>query len=109
MTLGEVMYSITGLQFSFTQAPESMRSVLQGCWQLTIAVGNLVVLFVVGASLLSQMWEFFLFALIMFLAMIIFMVLAYRYKPIPPDMLDVSEEVEKEEKKSPLEIESSDL
>lgn len=36
MTLGEVMFSITGLQFSFTQAPESMKSVLQGCWMVNL-------------------------------------------------------------------------
>lgn len=29
------MFSITGLQFAFTQAPESMKSVLQGCWMVS--------------------------------------------------------------------------
>lgn len=43
MTLGEVMFSVTGLQFSYSQAPESMKAVLQACWQLTVAVGNLIV------------------------------------------------------------------
>lgn len=41
MTLGEVMFSITGLQFSFTQAPESMKSVLQGCWMVNQKVSRL--------------------------------------------------------------------
>jgi hypothetical protein len=59
-----------------------------------VAVGNLVVVFIVGTSLLSQMWEFFLFAGIMFAAMGIFMVLAYRYKPIPLEELHKIEEEE---------------
>ncbi|XP_055627524.1 peptide transporter family 1 [Toxorhynchites rutilus septentrionalis] len=84
LTLGEVMYSITGLEFSFTQAPESMKSVLQGCWQLTVAVGNLIVVIVAEARIFdAQKWEFMLFAALMFIDMGIFAVLAYYYKPIP--------------------------
>lgn len=84
MTLGEVMYSITGLEFSFTQAPESMKSVLQGCWQLTVAVGNLIVVIVAEAKIFeAQKWEFVLFACLMFVDMGLFSVLAYYYKPIP--------------------------
>lgn len=50
MTLGEVMYSVTGLQFSYAQAPDSMKSVIQACWQLTVAFGNLIDVIVVGAK-----------------------------------------------------------
>lgn len=28
----QVMFSVTGLEFAFTQAPESLKSVLQACW-----------------------------------------------------------------------------
>lgn len=84
MTLGEVMYSITGLEFSFTQAPESMKSVLQGCWQLTVAVGNLIVVIVAEAKIFDeQKWEFVLFAVLMFVDMGLFSILAWRYKQIP--------------------------
>ncbi|KFB35383.1 AGAP010383-PA-like protein [Anopheles sinensis] len=84
MTLGEVMYSITGLEFSFTQAPESMKSVLQGCWQLTVAVGNLIVVIVAEAKIFdAQKWEFVLFAGLMFIDMGLFSILAWRYKEIP--------------------------
>lgn len=104
------MYSVTGLQFSFTQAPESMKSVLQGCWQLTIAIGNLVVVFIIGInSGLSQSAEFFLFAGLMFAAMILFSWLAYRYKPISLDELQKIDEEEKlkaGEKPSPLDFAS---
>lgn len=48
ITLGEVMFSVTGLEFSFTQAPESMKSVIQGCWMLTVAFGNLIVVIITG-------------------------------------------------------------
>ena len=81
MTLGEVMYSVTGLEFSYSQSPESMKSVIQSAWQLTVGVGNLIVVIITGAKFFeSQANEFFLFAGLMFLDMAIFAVLAYRYK-----------------------------
>lgn len=54
MTLGEVMYSVTGLQFSFNEAPQSMKSVLTGCWMLTIAVGNLIIVFIAEAKMFND-------------------------------------------------------
>lgn len=42
MTSGEIMFSITGLEFAFSQAPASLKSVVQSAWLLTTAAGNLV-------------------------------------------------------------------
>lgn len=49
MTLGEVMYSVTGLAFSYAEAPVSMKSVLQSCWLLTVAFGNVIDIIIIGA------------------------------------------------------------
>ena len=46
LTMGEIMFSVTGLEFSYNQAPTSMKSVVQACWLLTTAVGNLLVVFI---------------------------------------------------------------
>lgn len=81
MTLGEVMFSVTGLAFSYAQAPESMKSVIQACWLLAVAFGNALFVIVVEVKMFkSQAFEFLVFAGLMFLNMIIFMILAYRYK-----------------------------
>lgn len=53
MTMGEVMFSVTGLEFSFTQAPVSMKSVLQSVWLLTVAFGNLIVVLIVEGNFLD--------------------------------------------------------
>lgn len=53
MTMGEVMFSVTGLEFSFTQAPTSMKSVLQSVWLLTVAFGNLIVVLIVEGNFLD--------------------------------------------------------
>ncbi|KAH8387298.1 hypothetical protein KR093_006092, partial [Drosophila rubida] len=86
MTLGEVMFSVTGLEFSYAQAPPSMKSVLQACWLLTVAFGNVIVVIIAEAALFdSQASEFFLFAGLMFIDMLLFMFMAYNYKPNDPN------------------------
>lgn len=86
MTLGEVMFSVTGLEFSYAQAPPSMKSVLQACWLLTVAFGNVIVVIIAEAALFdSQASEFFLFAGLMFIDMLLFTFMAYRYKPNNPN------------------------
>ncbi|KAG5683602.1 hypothetical protein PVAND_012875 [Polypedilum vanderplanki] len=99
VTLAEVMFAVTGLEFSYTQAPESMKSVLQGCWQMTVGLGNLIVAIVVTTKMFeSQAFEFLLFALMMFLDMAIFMVLGIYYKPIPLEELKKVENESNEKK-----------
>jgi len=82
ITVGEIMFSVTGLEFSYSQAPESMKSVLQAAWLLTVAFGNIIVIIVAEAKAFNdQASEFFMFACLMLIDMGIFMWLAWRYTP----------------------------
>jgi POT family proton-dependent oligopeptide transporter len=42
LTAGEVMVSITGLEFSYTQAPNKMKSAVMALWLFAVSVGNQV-------------------------------------------------------------------
>ena len=44
LTLGEVLVSATGLEFAYSQAPQSMKGVVMSFWNLTTTIGNLWVL-----------------------------------------------------------------
>lgn len=86
MTAGEVMFSVTGLEFSYSQAPVSMKSVLQACWLLTVAIGNVIVVAITHLKFFqSQAAEFFLFAVLMVIDMGIFVLIAMRYKYVVHD------------------------
>ncbi|MGI8602372.1 MAG: MFS transporter, partial [Verrucomicrobiales bacterium] len=41
ITMAEVMISITGLEFSYTQAPPKMKSLMLGYWYFAVSMGNL--------------------------------------------------------------------
>jgi dipeptide/tripeptide permease len=81
MTTAEIMFAISGISFAYSQAPESMKSVLQATWYFTMAIGNLIVVIVAEAKMVdNQVWEYIIFALLLGVATILFIALAYYYK-----------------------------
>ncbi|XP_062611424.1 solute carrier family 15 member 1-like [Saccostrea cucullata] len=80
VTVGEVLFSITGLAFAYSQAPITMKSVVQAAWLMTTAVGSLVVVIVAQVQYFtSQVAEFMFFAALMALATIMFIVMSCFY------------------------------
>eukprot|EP00095_Tigriopus_kingsejongensis_P000412 maker-scaffold19_size710362-snap-gene-5.13 protein:Tk00412 transcript:maker-scaffold19_size710362-snap-gene-5.13-mRNA-1 annotation:"peptide transporter family 1-like isoform x2" len=95
LTAGEVLFSITSLAFAFTQAPASMKAVVQALFLQTNAIGNLLDIFVVALLsdlFSSQAYEFFLFAALMLVDMAILAYLATKYTY--SDYTDIKEEEE---------------
>ncbi len=43
LTAGEILISITGLEYAYTQAPKTMKSVIMSFWLLTVSLGNILV------------------------------------------------------------------
>jgi len=85
LTAGEVMVSITCLEFSYTQAPQAMKSFVMAFFMLSIAVGNLftsAVNFVIqnpdGSSRLADA-EYFLFFTTLMLATAVLFTLVARF------------------------------
>ncbi|KAM6934037.1 solute carrier family 15 member 1 [Xenentodon cancila] len=85
ITAGEVMFSVTGLEFSYSQAPSNMKAVLQAGWLFTVAVGNFIVLIVAELAKLPKRWaEYVLFASLLVAVCIIFSIMACFYTYIDP-------------------------
>src|SRR5439155_4462374 len=87
LTLGEAMVSITGLEFSYTQAPNTMKSSVMALWLFFIAVGEFFVgkfnawdLNADGTRKLTDLQYFGFFTIVMFVASAVFVVLACFYK-----------------------------
>ncbi len=87
LTLGEAMVSITGLEFSYTQAPNKMKSAVMALWLFTVSLGNQFTAqvnnFIMnpdGSAKMSDFNYYMFFAIVMFVATAIFSVVARFYK-----------------------------
>jgi POT family proton-dependent oligopeptide transporter len=87
LTAAEVMVSITCLEFSYTQAPRTMKSFVMAFFMLSISLGNLftsAVNFVIrnpdGSSALEGADYFLFFTLLMLVTAVLFVVVARYYR-----------------------------
>lgn len=73
ISLSEVLFSITGLEFSYSMAPESMKSVILAAWALTTTFGNLLTVAIEALHLFNDLAHDFLFYAVLMLGdMILF-------------------------------------
>jgi POT family proton-dependent oligopeptide transporter len=87
LTSAEVMVSVTCLEFSYTQAPKTMKSFVMAFYFLSVAVGNLftsAVNFFIqnedGTSKLAGANYFWFFTGLMFITAALFLFVSNRYK-----------------------------
>lgn len=87
LTMAEVMVSITGLEFSYTQSPNSMKSFIMGLWLLSVSLGNgitaivnVIIVNADGTYKLNGSEYFWFFAILMFVTAVAFIFMAMRYK-----------------------------
>ncbi|MBV9671850.1 MAG: POT family MFS transporter [Verrucomicrobia bacterium] len=88
ITAGEVLVSITGLEFSYTQAPNTMKSAVMALWLLTVSFGNLFTGFLnflipklgrLGLKLTGATY-FEFFAQLMLVTAIVFIIVSRLYR-----------------------------
>jgi POT family proton-dependent oligopeptide transporter len=82
LSIGEVLVSVTALEFAYTQAPPPMKSVIMSLWYVTIAVGSLLTAAVAKANRFHGAAYFAFFAVLMLLGALAFSWVARRYRPV---------------------------
>ncbi len=82
ITMAEVMVSITGLEFAYTQAPRSMKSSIMSIWLLTVFFGNLITAYVSQINFfpVASTGYFMFFAGLMALFSVVFWWMGKNYK-----------------------------
>lgn len=55
ITAGEVLFSITGLEFAYSEAAPQLKSVVQALWLFTTAIGDLIVVVIITLNLFSDL------------------------------------------------------
>jgi proton-dependent oligopeptide transporter, POT family len=83
LTAGEILVSITGLEFAYTQAPRSVKSTVMSVWYLTIASGNLLKATVAQLNVFDEGPAQFLFwSAAMVAVAVVFVFVARRYRMV---------------------------
>jgi POT family proton-dependent oligopeptide transporter len=77
ITVSEVLVSITGLEFAYSQAPKRMKSTIMGFWYLTVAFGNMLVSLLAEFGKLPLIQFFWVFAALMAISGLLFGLRAY--------------------------------
>jgi len=85
LTMGEILVSVTGLEFAYSQAPRSLRSTIMSIWFLAIAAGNLLTAVLSKLVRLDGASNFWMYAVLMLLAAVVFREVARRYKAWTPN------------------------
>ncbi len=87
LIIAEVMVYGTGLEFSYTQAPNAMKSLIMGFFMLSISLGNGITALVnyiitddQGNTMLTGVEYFLFFVALMFVVSIVFIFVAKAYK-----------------------------
>ncbi|UPT74108.1 MAG: POT family MFS transporter [Elusimicrobiota bacterium] len=80
ITIAEIMISITGLEFAYTQAPRAMKSTIMSFFFLTIFFGNVLTAYVSAINKFQGASFYWFFAILMAAVSGIFIWTASRYK-----------------------------
>ena len=102
ISFAEILISITGLEFAYTQAPPALKSTLTACWLVTTGLGNLlagVLWEALGPPTMTVTGLSILFAGLMLLDAMVFMHISYTFQHAPSQVgtLDSSEEGEQKD------------
>ncbi|KAL3090065.1 hypothetical protein niasHS_006517 [Heterodera schachtii] len=100
MTVGEILLSVTGLEFSYSQAAPSMKSVVQALWLLTVFFGNIIDIVISQVQISDPVEEFFIYAALMFAVIGLFVLLAMRYKYVDEHNLEIPDSPERSRRSS---------
>ncbi|KHJ90702.1 hypothetical protein OESDEN_09447, partial [Oesophagostomum dentatum] len=80
ITAAEILFSITGYEFAYSQSAPSMKALVQALWLLTTAVGDSIIVLITALNLFSNMaTEFFAYAGAMCAVIIVFALMSIFY------------------------------
>jgi dipeptide/tripeptide permease len=107
MSAAEVLISVNGLSFAYSQSPPSAKTVLQSFWSMNAVCGNIIIIIIVkvNAALKTEQTKEYMFVMILTsVVTLIFIGLAYNYK----DPMATSTNVTAKERRKTIDEEDID-
>jgi dipeptide/tripeptide permease len=110
MCFAEILVSISGLEFAYSQAPNSMKSVMVAVFNLTIAAGNLLVVLIADLPIIpktllfKQVYEYLFFAFLVILFLFFFLFINRNFKYLEERKDEGAAEIVLEQYENPLDF-----
>ncbi|CAJ0566904.1 unnamed protein product, partial [Mesorhabditis spiculigera] len=86
ITAAEILFSITGLEFAYSQSSPSLKAVVTAMWLFTQALGDAVIIVIDELDLFQNLAvEFFVYSGILFVVVVVLLLLSifyYEYKEV---------------------------
>ncbi len=82
LTAAEILVSVTGLEFAYTQAPRAAKSTVMSFWFLTISFGNLIAAGVSALNVFEHEAAWVFWAVLTTVVGVSFALIARRYKVV---------------------------
>uniref|UniRef100_A0A915CQW9 Uncharacterized protein n=1 Tax=Ditylenchus dipsaci TaxID=166011 RepID=A0A915CQW9_9BILA len=79
MTAAEILFSITGYEFAYSQAAPSMKSIVQALWLLTVSAGDAIIVVIALMKIPNMAVALVMYAGMMLAVMAVFALLAIFY------------------------------
>ncbi|XP_050351962.1 peptide transporter family 1-like isoform X2 [Nymphalis io] len=99
ISIAEVLFAVTGNEFAFNEAPESMKAVMTAVWLLTEAAGNVIIIIITRLFInYKQETQSFIFTGMMFTSIAVFHFMSRNYQ------FGFTDEVVRKERRSDSEV-----
>ncbi|XP_041986798.1 peptide transporter family 1-like [Aricia agestis] len=81
ISIAEVLYAVTGNEFTFKEAPDSMRAVMTAVWLMTEALGNVLIIIITRLCVnCRQETQSFIYTALMYSSLVVFWYLSRGYQ-----------------------------
>ncbi|CAG9560958.1 unnamed protein product [Danaus chrysippus] len=95
IAIAEVLFAITGSEFIFKEAPETMKSVMTAAWLIIEAIGNIIIIVITRIFIdYSQETQTFIYAGLMCVSILIFHLISKSYQFLMSDEVKTEENSE---------------
>lgn len=86
LCIGEIYFLLTLTEFTYSQAPNSMKAIISSLRIISMAVGHFIVVAFTLLPAISENMKYFLFAGFMVIDVIILIFISLKFKPANPDI-----------------------
>lgn len=86
LCVGEIYFLLTLTEFTYSQAPDSMKAIISSLRIISMAIGHFIVIFFTMFLSIEENLKYFMFSAFMMVDIVILIIFGRQFKPAMPDV-----------------------